>query len=395
MVRSIDFDYRLSELVRVGQVGSAMSCALFAVLTVLLTFSCSKKNVTSTTCKADEIKQDGECVKKSANNTPGPPAIDPTAVGDTVSSRLVSYDLDSATFSVSLANLGLLQDEQNSLSGIHKVLFIIESQIWTEERGILQAVRSKTVIGSDNKSPDCTVLPDGDAATKRKELPAIIQKVGNDVTIKFVKTFAAGELQHDDKSLGKLKRWLGLNSYQMDDIRVTAGVAGLSRDEDPTIHVNLWGAELKHYKLVDQDKHDAKLCFKKLYAKQDSSLNDKEPSSSAKIFPYKEVKYSEVKKTNGTSSNKPYNYEYKFQKSNNEYVYNLYQYQEVKFKIYSHNKPIRKASTDKPLTLSLPGAAYLINSSTDHREEGFTGRAAPSEDEFVRTMSALLRALAE
>ena len=372
-----------------------VSCACLAVL-MLLTFSCSKKEVTSTNCKADEVKKDGECVKKAASNNPSREAIDPNAVGDTVSTSVVKYDADSGVFSVSLANLALTQGEQDRLSASYKVYFMTKSQTWLEEDGILQAVRKKTVIGTgsdaENKSPDCTVLPDGNGLVQRKNLPAIIEKVGDDVTIKFVKSFGVSKLERDDdKSLRRLKRWLGLNSYQMDDIRVSAGVSGLVSSDDLAVHMGYWQKEIKHYGLEDNDDKHKELCFNKLHAKQDSSLNDKEPSSSAKIYPYKAVKLSEVG-VKEAGDTKPYNYEYTFKKSNDEYTYTLQQ--RIEFKKSGNNSSIRKTSNNEALRLSLPAAAYLINSSPEHRDT-FTGRAAPSEEEFIDTMSALVRALAE
>ena len=118
----------------------ALTSTVIFIITSTLLHACSDSDL-QVKCKSDETKKDGECVKNSKLNAEGttdrPAGYDPTDTGDEVDTSVLSYDADTATFSIPIAKLNLTgQDKKNLIDAYKKpknnITFHLIANGWKE-----------------------------------------------------------------------------------------------------------------------------------------------------------------------------------------------------------------------------------------------------------------------
>lgn len=276
---------------------------------------------------------------------------------------------------------------------------------------------------SETTSPDCMVLPGKhviDEEQKAGKFYARIWFEDGDVKVKFVEAYRPADKEDEEprkESVKDLKQLLGLQGYSVDELKFTnkkqseIGSAINTNRNEHTLRIvqtdditQLNNVVIKavianvQQKWDEQkskdDLDDNELCFNKLYAKQHGSEN-KEPGSSAKIFPYKARTYNGYLSRDGTDNGKEGDY---LISNASTWMF------DPKVTFYLKRSadsldPINKsgvgASSEGQISLSLKGAAYLIMHADPTLKEEFTGRAAPSKQKFSDTMTQLIRVLAE
>ena len=441
------------------------STVIFIITSALLT-ACSDPDL-QVQCKSDETKKDGECVKNSKLNAEGttrPADYDPTDTGDEVDASVLSYDAETATFSIPIAKLNLTEQDKKNLIDAHKkptnnITFHLTANGWKEKKDtdkldaylalstkLLQVKKpepddsytgpsedvdfnvkneikhhlyilnasssiggaSKTSIYYDkDASPDCMALPNFKHRTTNEQknmlsvnpeifkLTAKIhyEKDDTHLKLKFVKQNNDNKDKPDKKAIAEIKYYLGLKGYTKDDISF------LKPDFKPPTQADLNHprflldrhqlaiADTDHSNFIGRWDGEAKgddqtLCFNKLFAKQRTSLNNEAPGESDKIFAYKEMLYKLNK-----------NDKRKFDNEKNEQKYSFDDEAKITFTIDigKNNKDV--IITKNKVFLGLQGAAYLINSSADERED-YSGRAAPNETQLLDVITKLAQSVA-